>query len=287
MGWERISRKTLGAIGVIALTSGALVMTMVTPGGAASASDGRATFHSGNVVNCGQVGFPGSQTAFANGANPITAGGFTTTITGSGTQANISLPLPAGVAVQAVVVKGGPAYNVYSDAAVLPPTLASPQNYISPLNGGGNVPTISHWFICYTGGNVPPPPPSPVSLNVAKAIVNPNGATPETSFTVKVTCDDVLVATLIFTGVGTQSVPNLPVNSLCTIEETSQTAATVTYSPAGAQTAPGNDGVDIGSDPNTPLTFTVTNDYTNVSSGGAAASPVAASPIAVTPTFTG
>ena len=158
MGWERISKKTMGAVGVIALTSGALIATMVTPGGAASPSDGRATFHSGNVVNCGQVGFAGSQTAFGNGANPITAGGFTTTITGSGTQANITLPLPAGVAVQAVVVKGGPAYNVYSNAAVLPPTLASPQNYISPLNGGGNVPTISHWFICYTGGNTPPPP---------------------------------------------------------------------------------------------------------------------------------
>lgn len=277
MGWKRISKKTMGAVGVLALTSGALIMTMVTPGGASSASDDRATFQSGNVVNCGQVGFPGSQTAFANGASPITAGGFTTTITGNGTQANITTPLPAGVTIQAVVVKGGPAYNVYSDAAVLPPTLVSPQHYISPLNGGGNVPVISHWFICYTGGNPPPPPPASVSLQVEKSVVNPNGATVDAAFTIQVKCDGTLVATLQFTGAGVQTVPNLEVNSQCTVKETSSTLATVTYTPAGAEEKVGNDGIDIGSDPNTVVKFTVTNDYTNV----------AAEAVTATPRFTG
>ena len=69
------------------------------------------------------------------------------TVTNSGQDLQISVP--NGVTVDAVVVKGGNGYNVYSNTTYLPPKLASPQDYVAPLNNGGNIPTISHWFVCY------------------------------------------------------------------------------------------------------------------------------------------
>ena len=42
--------------------------------------------------------------------------------------------------VDAIVVKGGQSYNLYS--SVVP-------DMIAPLNNGGLVPSISFWFICY------------------------------------------------------------------------------------------------------------------------------------------
>lgn len=93
-----------------------------------------------NATTCAEVGFPLS-TQF-NG--PITsdvynAGLFTVTIT-SNQFVTIS-GIADGVDFQAVVVKGGDAYNVYYSLVA---------NMQSPLNNGGNVPTISHWFACYT-----------------------------------------------------------------------------------------------------------------------------------------
>ena len=84
-------------------------------------------------------------------------------------------------------MKGGNGYNLYSEAAVLPPALPAPQQYVSPLVGSGNVPGISHWFVCY---HFDAPPQG--SLLVEKAVLAPSGTPvdplPET-FTVVVTCD--------------------------------------------------------------------------------------------------
>ena len=75
---------------------------------------------------------------------------------GQGEEVNVTLVNPAAV-IDAVVVKGGNGHNVYLNPSFLPPTLGSPQHYISPFNGGGNVPTISHWFVCY---HLTTPPPT-------------------------------------------------------------------------------------------------------------------------------
>jgi hypothetical protein len=56
----------------------------------------------------------------------------------------------AGVVIHAVVVKGSDGHNIYEREDVVPPRLEAPQNYISPLNRGGNIADISHWFVCYT-----------------------------------------------------------------------------------------------------------------------------------------
>ena len=119
-------------------------------------SDPRATFVNSNVVTCSGAGFPltiqmgspsntNASDAFVSGTVATNAG---TVQPGVGQEVNIAIVGP-DVVIDAVIVKGGQAHNVYSDPAFVPPTLVAPQHYISPFNGGGSVPTISHWFVCY------------------------------------------------------------------------------------------------------------------------------------------
>jgi hypothetical protein len=173
------------------------------------------------------------------------------------------------VTIDAVVVKGGPAYNVYTNQAFLPPTLPPDQHYISPFNGGGNVPAISHWFVCYSLSG----PPEAGSIVVSKVVGAPDG-TPvsplPTSFTALVTCDDVgnTVSTVTFGaggGIGTAVPPldNLPIGTTCTVEEqdidTFPVGTTVTYDPADADT----NGVTI-PDGEVGVTVQITNDFSGV-----------------------
>jgi hypothetical protein len=136
----------------VALGATGYVVIAATPSAAASPSDVRADFVAGNAVTCAQVGFPASKIAFADNDDPINQDGITGTVSahpGGGQEANIVTPIPAGITIQAVIMKGGPAYNVYSTNSGTPPgnhvpdTEVFQQHYISPLNGGGNVPAVS------------------------------------------------------------------------------------------------------------------------------------------------
>jgi hypothetical protein len=205
-------------------------------------------------------------------------------------------------------MKGGPAYNVYRDGSGSVPDdytpsgpanldgLDSPQSYISPLNGGGNVPTISHWFICYTGGDTPPPPdPEPGNLVVKKAITGAEtvqGAVAAT-FVVTVDCDDLTHEVINVPADGTEvKVEGIAAGSFCTVLETTPTlpagftgTVLVTYDPPTAEDNGTNDGVEIpegaDSDP-----VTITNNYAGVQvSTGGASQPAQA--VAVQPAFTG
>ena len=85
-----------------------------------------------------------------NGATKSTTvvvpGLFTVTVTGN--KSVTITDVAAGVHVNKVVVKGGPAYNVYDVD-----NSSSWTAMVSPLNGGGNVPDISHWFACYSSSD--------------------------------------------------------------------------------------------------------------------------------------
>ena len=96
--------------------------------------------HDGNVTTCAQVGFPGSVQYNGSIVTSVDVTAlFTATVVGNKyvTISNIA----SGVVFQAVVLKGGNGYNVYN------PPVASMR---SPLNNGGNVPDLSHWFACTT-----------------------------------------------------------------------------------------------------------------------------------------
>jgi hypothetical protein len=97
--------------------------------------DNRATAHAGNVTTCSAAGLPGKT---------ITLPGLEDS---SGTQVTITASdVPAGDNIVAVVVKGGPGYNVYQG-------LTAWTDLHSPLNVGGQIPTISHWFACVTSSS--------------------------------------------------------------------------------------------------------------------------------------
>jgi hypothetical protein len=285
-------------VSAVALVAGLTVALTAGSAGAASPSDDRADFHSGNVVNCGQIGLPNDTLAFANGTGSIDDGNVSGTVV-NGTTVNVNDP-SAGVTIDAVVVKGGPAYNVYSTDSGspagnhVPPAEDTPTEYISPLNGGGNIPTVSHWFICYSGEV---PPPETGSLAVTKVVVPlAEGLTPlsplPTSFTVHVDCDDDTTADLVLPTIE-EGVPNytgvvtdIEDGAICTVEETTvlPDGTVVTYNPTNVTT----DGVEVIGGEQTQVT--VTNDFTGVELKPAdvvkpAAEPAAA--VAAAPVFTG
>ncbi len=185
---------------------------------------------------------------------------------GTGEEVNVAI-LGAGVVIDAVVVKGGAAYNVYSNPSFLPPTLLPDQHYISPRNGGGNVPDISHWFVCY---HLTTPPPLG-SLTVAKVVIPPPGppASPlPTEFTAVVNCNDGVHQNVVITfGVGGgrqagSTISGIADGTVCTVVEQNTASfpagSAVAYNPAGADTT----GVTIAA--NSSVQVTITNDFTAV-----------------------
>lgn len=219
-----------------------------------SPSDTRAVAVGGNVVNCGQIGLGGSTTLFASGATPINSGDVSSTITGGGALVNVTLAAGSATVIDAIVVKGGPAHNVYSDPSVLPPVLNGGQAYKSPLNNGGNVPTISHWFLCVSVGDEENPPDSPDepgtgSLSVRKVAVDTAGTPVSGTYTVHIDCDDpadsVADVSLTANGGAVTAVSGVVEGSFCTVVETSvPQGTTVTYSPSDANSI----GVEIRAD---------------------------------------
>lgn len=87
-----------------------------------------------------------------------------------GTYLNI-VPQP-GVSILRTVVKGGDNSNVYDGTDLV--------GLHSPLNNGGNVPTISHWTICYSVDEIQPTP-----IKITKI---QNGGPAGTEFSFEVVC---------------------------------------------------------------------------------------------------
>lgn len=134
----------------IAATMLALAATLFS-GAAASAveeptEDSRATVVAGNLTSCG------------DGAKGAGVGGDLISeedLTFTGGEENVDqyLDITAiadGVTVTGIVVKGGTDSNVYvpgeNGLSATPPWL----DLRAPLNDGGNIPQISHWFVCGT-----------------------------------------------------------------------------------------------------------------------------------------
>jgi hypothetical protein len=139
----------LGTVGFVA-TAGA---------GNDQASDPRAELVQGNATTCAQVGFPASTIlftpGFANNADAVVSG----TVTGN-KLLNLELLDPA-FAINAVVVKGGNAYNLY---------LGNFPDMKAPIAGGSGQPAnISHWFVCYDPA--PPDTTTTTTLTVVPPIV--------------------------------------------------------------------------------------------------------------------
>jgi hypothetical protein len=260
--WIRSGRALVGT-GVVAAATAVVLLGGAGTGpatgqvppvllSAPTASDPRATFVEGNAVTCDDVGFDTATQVGADGnaaASDVNVSGTVTTNAGTvqpgqGEELNVTIT-GTGVVIDAVVVKGGNGYNLYTNPAVLPPALAPPQHYIAPFNGGGNVPALSHWFVCY---HLSEPDP-PGSLVVLKRVIAPPGIPVDpipTSISADVTCSDGTTATVTFTRGGGRSANNvidgLEPGTTCTVveDESSLPPGTdVIYEPEGANTPPG------------------------------------------------
>ena len=244
-----------------------------------AASDSRATFSSGNATTCAGVGLSGTQADTAdnpsNGSTNVGPGLFTLTVA-SYTNADIQSPfqiqnggtpagdaqmvqisnVAAGVTINGVVVKGGNGFNLY--------TSVSGVNMIAPLNGGGNVPALSHAFVCYTGTA------ATGSLTVTKTVSGtpPAGST----FTVSVACPasgtplSGFPKTLTFDSTGSLTSGTLPITGIpagtqCSVTETGTGGATsTTYTVNGGSPSTSPPTVTISS--TTQQAVAITNTYT-------------------------
>ena len=187
------------------------VAAMLAMGGAgtARAAAPSPTLHTGNVNSCADIE-PGAYGV--NVAAPVGSGTFDDgTLTGTysvsvdGTTFDWA---SSSVPVSFVVVKGGPDANVYRYAAAM-----SDSGLVSPLNGGGQLPTLSHVLLCY--GKQPPRPPAKGRIVIEKKTV-PAGADQQFAFhpSADLSSSDFLLADggekVFETSPGTYRVQELP-----------------------------------------------------------------------------
>ena len=163
----RAPRGVVGRLAIAGLLGAALAtFGFLSPAGAgangSTPSDDRATFVPGNPNTCDEAGVPASNVLSVDPPVDASDGNVSgdvsdyegqdppgaTPFADNATMLNVTVLNP-NVVITGVIVKGGPAANVY-------PT--NVQNMISPFNNGGNVPAISHWLVCYNFGGPPPPP---------------------------------------------------------------------------------------------------------------------------------
>jgi hypothetical protein len=195
----------------------------------------RARFVGGNATQCAHAGRAGDvqlKGDAGSARDPFVRG----TVTGSGpTRLQVEITdagREAGVVIQAVVVKGSDGHNIYDRSDVLPPRLEAPQNYISPLNRGGNIADISHWFVCYTfdQGQRPDEGTLIVTKRVQRPVGEPVDPLPS-RYRVRVECtqDGRVVAegTFIFgegggvgeTDDGETAMTGIPQGAICEVRE--------------------------------------------------------------------
>jgi hypothetical protein len=145
-GRRRVVQFFAGGLLAAALATAGLVGTAA----ADLPSDPRAEFNEGNATTCADVGDSSPNILFTNGNGNNANSDVSGTVTGGDTL-NVTVLNP-NIQINAVVVKGGNGYNVYR---------GNFPDMISPLTNGGQLPNISHWFVCYGPAEAPPPPPPP------------------------------------------------------------------------------------------------------------------------------
>ena len=127
-------------IGIGAAVFGAALTLSSLVAGGASAIVANPVEVSGNVTTCAQVGYPGS-TKLDGSITSGSGGNSLISYTVTDNKYVTLTSVDPSVTIQVVVVKGGDNYHLYN-----PPVV----DMRSPLNGGGNVPDLSHWYLCYT-----------------------------------------------------------------------------------------------------------------------------------------
>jgi hypothetical protein len=133
----------------LAAASVSAALTLAAPAAAeAPAEDPRATQHDGNATTCEGVGLAGELLAWWEDDKNVDALEFEGGRPESDQALTITEVLVDDVEVTGIVVKGGPRHNVYVPGESGLPATPAWKNLTAPLNRGGAVPEISHWFVC-------------------------------------------------------------------------------------------------------------------------------------------
>lgn len=127
-------------LGTATVAAGLLAATLSWAAPASADVDDRAEFHQGNATTCEDASLEGDILELVAGEHY--------TITDD-TYVNI-ISIPDGFTITGTVVKGGNDAYIYRGDPV--------EDMRSPDNDGGQVPTISHWFLCATDAPPTTPP---------------------------------------------------------------------------------------------------------------------------------
>ena len=150
-----------------------MAASVVTGLGVGSGSTGASgTTYTGNVTSCAAAGYGSS---LDSGFLSQTDGSYSTaymdyTISGGDKTVNITSQA-YNLLIHAIVVKGGPAYNVFT---------AAETDMTSPPNSNGVTPRISHWFVCY---EMLPETTSTTTTTTTTTTVAPSSTTTTTTTT--------------------------------------------------------------------------------------------------------
>lgn len=148
------SRLRIIAAGVPAILAVTVVVLGMTVWAAAEepppSGDTRAISHAGNASDCAGAGLAGEALAEWSDEGKDTAN---VTFEGGEPERDqylTILDVADGFTVSGIVIKGGDGYNVYVPGARGLPSDPPWRDLNAPLVGNGNVPQISHWFVCAT-----------------------------------------------------------------------------------------------------------------------------------------
>ncbi|WP_024874860.1 hypothetical protein [Saccharomonospora piscinae] len=152
-------RTRLRSMAVATLTLGLVMGANSVAAATGAEEDPRAEVHEGNVTRCDAFGggllvSVGDEDQVENLPGLTFEGGDT-----ASDEYVAVTSVPEGIAVTAIVVKGGPGYNVYVPGERGLTSEAPWEDLRSPVNPGGKIPTISHWFVC--GAEALPPTTEP------------------------------------------------------------------------------------------------------------------------------
>lgn len=120
----------------------------------------------GNVTTCAQAGLTGT-ILLSGGAGSASNSKASGTVTGL----SLDVTVNAGFTASGIAVKGGNDAYVYDGPFV---GVATVDDMVAPLNGGGNTPNISHWYVC--GGPSASPSPSPSGRPSESPSASPSGS---------------------------------------------------------------------------------------------------------------
>lgn len=218
-------RRRIPALAFITIGIALALIGLTAAPSTAAEEDPRATIvQSDNAVTCAPddkdtISFPGSTQVGANNDGDSADANVSGVADGQFLDVTILNP---DVVIDGIIVKGGNAYNVYG------PEDAPFTDLRAPLVGEGNIPDISHWFICY---HLVESDPETVDVTLDKVTTGGTAPAASAEFTFTVVCESGTATSPVTITPGQDPVvvaEDVTEDDSCTITETNAAGATST-----------------------------------------------------------